>query len=235
MPTETTLLLQKGIAAARSGRSSDARQMLEQVVESEPGNEMAWLWLSGLMTTIQQKRACLERVLQANPENVYARAGLTRLQDASLAEADILEARLASVTSGHVSASLNPAPGTETTQTVQAALVPQESAQPTNGREEQQPWEGPAAVNPTEAFEVPIPELSQPAYASLPNPAEPTCPACDEPISHTAKMCPYCLMPLRSVEELLGDRDQTSASAEASSSKQRRRGILGYLGFSIVP
>lgn len=222
MPTETTLLLQKGIAAARSGRSSEARQMLQQVVESEPGNEMAWLWLSGLMTTIQQKRACLERVLQANPENVYARAGLTRLQDASLAEADILEARLASVTSGHVSASLNPAPGTETTQ-------------PTNGREEQQPWEGPAAVNPTEAFEVPIPELSQPAYASLPNPAEPTCPACDEPISHTAKMCPYCLMPLRSVEELLEGRDQTSASAEASSSKQRRRGILGYLGFSIVP
>lgn len=79
--TEVTLQLQKGIAAARSGHSTKAQRLLRQVVEADPANEMAWLWLSGLVTTSLQKRACLEQVLRANPENVYARAGLTRIQD----------------------------------------------------------------------------------------------------------------------------------------------------------
>ncbi len=78
---EITLQLQRGIAAARSGRSTQAQHLLQQVVKTDPGNEMAWLWLSGLVATSRQKRACLEQVLRANPENVYARAGLVRLQD----------------------------------------------------------------------------------------------------------------------------------------------------------
>jgi len=61
------------------------------VVQADPGNEMAWLWLSGLMTTDEHKRACLERVLQANPENVYARASLARLQDTPQTDAGALD------------------------------------------------------------------------------------------------------------------------------------------------
>jgi thioredoxin-like negative regulator of GroEL len=80
--TDMSALLQKGIAAARSGRTLEARSLLEQVVQTDPDNEMAWLWLSGLMTTNQQKCVCLEQVLRTNPENVYARAGLARLQKA---------------------------------------------------------------------------------------------------------------------------------------------------------
>jgi regulator of sirC expression with transglutaminase-like and TPR domain len=61
------------------------------VVQVDPDNEMAWLWLSGLMTTKKHKRACLERVLQANPENAYARASLVRLQDTPQVDASALE------------------------------------------------------------------------------------------------------------------------------------------------
>lgn len=88
---EITVLLQRGIAAARSGRTIEARKSLQRVIQSDPGNEMAWLWLSGLMTTNEHKRACLERVLQANPENAYARASLVRLQDTPQTDADALD------------------------------------------------------------------------------------------------------------------------------------------------
>jgi thioredoxin-like negative regulator of GroEL len=85
------MLLQRGVAAARSGRTTEALQLLHRVVQVDPGNEMAWLWLSGLMTTNGHKRACLERVLRANPENVYARASLVRLQDTPQTDTGALE------------------------------------------------------------------------------------------------------------------------------------------------
>jgi Tfp pilus assembly protein PilF len=97
---EITSLLQKGIAAARSGRYIEARHQLEQVVQAAPSNEMAWLWLSSLMSSIQQKRACLEQVLQANPDNSYARAGLARLEATPRDESALLEAGLTPVTPG---------------------------------------------------------------------------------------------------------------------------------------
>jgi len=80
--TEISSLLQRGVAAARSGRSGEARQLLQQVVKADANNEMAWLWLSGLVATAVQKQACLEQVLRVNPENIYARASLARLQGA---------------------------------------------------------------------------------------------------------------------------------------------------------
>jgi len=85
------MLLQRGVTAARSGRTTEALQLLHRVVQVDPGNEMAWLWLSGLMTTNGHKRACLERVLRANPENVYARASLVRLQNTPQTDTGALE------------------------------------------------------------------------------------------------------------------------------------------------
>jgi Tfp pilus assembly protein PilF len=85
------MLLQRGIAAARAGRTTEALQLLHRVVQVDPGSEMAWLWLSGLMSTNGHKRACLERVLQANPENAYARASLVRLQNTPKTDTGALE------------------------------------------------------------------------------------------------------------------------------------------------
>jgi hypothetical protein len=49
--------------------------------------------LSGLMTTTQQKRACLGQVLRINPDNAYARAGLVRLRRAPQDQTEASEAR----------------------------------------------------------------------------------------------------------------------------------------------
>ncbi len=101
LSSKNTPLLQKGIAAARSGRCEEARRLLHQVIQANPKDEMAWLWMSGLVETNAQKRTCLERVLKVNPQNTYARAGLKRLQNTipstTESEANILNTRLASL------------------------------------------------------------------------------------------------------------------------------------------
>lgn len=65
-------LLQKGINAAKSKQVAEARSLLKQVVELEPRNETAWLWLSGVVETDEQRIVCLENVLDINPANKVA-------------------------------------------------------------------------------------------------------------------------------------------------------------------
>ena len=201
-PTRVTLLLQKGVAAARSGRSIEAQQLLQQVVKADPGNEMAWLWLSGLVATNRQKHACLEQVLRANPENIYARAGLARLKRAPCTVTDELEERLASVTSGF--APQLPATASKDATPPDAPtikrLMPHSNSNNSHrdGREAAE-----MAVEPARKSHTFLPPVeSDSVAASAPN--EPICPACDEPVSPNATMCLHCFMPLRSVEELLG-------------------------------
>lgn len=76
----TNELLQEGIQAAKSGQVDKAHRILKQVVEREPRNEMAWLWLSGVLETDEQRMACLENVLAINPHHEAARRGLQALR-----------------------------------------------------------------------------------------------------------------------------------------------------------
>jgi hypothetical protein len=48
-------------------------------VEVEPENERAWLWLSGVVESPEERRLCLENVLALNPDNSLAHKGLARL------------------------------------------------------------------------------------------------------------------------------------------------------------
>jgi tetratricopeptide (TPR) repeat protein len=226
-PNERKSLLQRGIAAARSGRSAEALNILEQVVKMEPENEMAWLWLSGLMRSNEQKRACLENVLRANPENVYARAGLMRLQDTVPMAPDEMEARLAFA----VGANSPPASAPGSFQEMPSVqrqplkrLKPPRSANQRRNGDPKTATNGPAvdAVDPGSEPD------AESVEASVPNSLDPTCPACDEPISPTAKMCPYCYMPLRSMDELL-DLDPQNQDSDTPHSSRRGR-ILGNLG-----
>ena len=226
--TEITALLQRGITAARSGRSVEARQILEQVVKADPDNEMAWLWLSGLVTTREQKRTCLERVLRANPENVYARAGLARLQDTPQIEGDELETRLAFAVGGNGYAS----PKDTVSRTQSVGRRPLERLSPPRASNARQ-------KDPSET-ELPVPEAPGPTSAAptqpenhssnVPNPLESVCPACDESVPPAAKMCPYCFMPLRSLDDLLGHDTQDLKPGAHQTSKRKRRGLFSGLG-----
>ena len=73
---DTTELLQRGIALAKAGRREEARDILLQVVEQDERNESAWLWISGVVDTDDDKAIALENVLTLNPNNEWAKRGL---------------------------------------------------------------------------------------------------------------------------------------------------------------
>jgi tetratricopeptide (TPR) repeat protein len=72
-------LLKRGIAAAKAGAVEQARALLMQVVEQDEENERAWLWLSAVVESDEERRICLENVLTLNPDNAPARKGLEKL------------------------------------------------------------------------------------------------------------------------------------------------------------
>ena len=72
--SQVSELLKQGIAAARAGRKEEARRTLARAIKLDGRNEQAWLWLSGVVETDEQRRVCLEKVLAINPENAHAQA-----------------------------------------------------------------------------------------------------------------------------------------------------------------
>src|SRR5437763_11066294 len=73
-------LLAKGKQAATSGQKDLAREYLGRVVQADPRNEEAWLWLSGVANSLPMMKTCLERVLTLNPNNAQAREGMAWVQ-----------------------------------------------------------------------------------------------------------------------------------------------------------
>ena len=74
--------LQKGIRAARRGRKEPAQRLLAQVVQAEPENEEAWLWLSRVVDSTTERATCLNRALALNPDNRWAADQLAELEAA---------------------------------------------------------------------------------------------------------------------------------------------------------
>ncbi|HSB01156.1 MAG TPA: hypothetical protein VLE49_10930, partial [Anaerolineales bacterium] len=73
-------VLQRAIQAARAGRKTEARDLLIDLVEVEPRNEMAWMWLSGLVDSLEDRIIACENVLTINPANEKVRTYLADLQ-----------------------------------------------------------------------------------------------------------------------------------------------------------
>jgi thioredoxin-like negative regulator of GroEL len=72
--------LNQAIAAAQSGRKAEARRLLEAVLDADERNEQAWLWLSNVVESNEERVICLENMLTINPDNDIARQALTVLQ-----------------------------------------------------------------------------------------------------------------------------------------------------------
>jgi hypothetical protein len=71
--------LELAITAIRSGRKEEGRQLLNLLIQQNPNNEMAWLWMSSVVHTDEQRARCLYHVLAINPGNELARRGLQLL------------------------------------------------------------------------------------------------------------------------------------------------------------
>lgn len=77
--TDQAGLLQQGIRAARQGRRAEARAFLLQVVELEPENATAWIWLTGLVDSLEDQLIACENALALDPSNESVRAYLHSL------------------------------------------------------------------------------------------------------------------------------------------------------------
>ena len=76
-------LLRQGVSALKSGRKVEARKLFLEVIQQDGRNEMAWLWLSGAVDQVEDRRICLENVLSINPYNQAAKQGLVLLNDSA--------------------------------------------------------------------------------------------------------------------------------------------------------
>jgi tetratricopeptide (TPR) repeat protein len=79
MATSPQELLQRGIAAARAGQDDAARQLLARALQMDPRNEQAWLWLSSVAQSDEERVRILQQLLTINPNNEYAIKGLQAL------------------------------------------------------------------------------------------------------------------------------------------------------------
>ncbi|MFQ5613678.1 MAG: tetratricopeptide repeat protein [Anaerolineae bacterium] len=73
-------MLQQGIRAARAGRKAEARDLLGQVVEVDETQLKAWLWLSEVVDSLEERQICLENILTLDPGHKAARQGLAWIE-----------------------------------------------------------------------------------------------------------------------------------------------------------
>jgi hypothetical protein len=106
-------LLQRAITHINAGELDQGRALLEKILEQDPKNDRAWVWLSGCVEDPMQRRICLQQALSANPENQAALEGMRvldgELVQASSGQPSLLDRRLSAISMGETAASM-PAP-----------------------------------------------------------------------------------------------------------------------------
>ena len=71
--------LEEAIKVIKAGDKAAGRQMLADILQADLNNELAWLWLSSVVDSPEEKRKYLRRVLAINPANKAAQRGLALL------------------------------------------------------------------------------------------------------------------------------------------------------------
>ncbi|GAB1421088.1 hypothetical protein MASR2M15_12280 [Anaerolineales bacterium] len=69
--------LQQAIDAIRNDQKAEARLILRDILQKDPHNESAWLWLASAVNSIEDRRNCLQQVLRINPANARSRQALS--------------------------------------------------------------------------------------------------------------------------------------------------------------
>ena len=72
--------LTPAIAAIRAGDKAKAQQILKTILQSEPDNVQAWLWLSMTGLSAEQQAKCLGHVLALEPKHELAKQLLAKLK-----------------------------------------------------------------------------------------------------------------------------------------------------------
>jgi hypothetical protein len=88
-------LFDQAMAAIRANHPDAAQQLLIRVVRANPDHEQAWLLLSSIVTDIDQTIACLEKVLELNPNNAQAKEWLSFAQQSKAEESNAVPEKVA--------------------------------------------------------------------------------------------------------------------------------------------
>ena len=86
--------LDDAIQAIRMGNREEGRQLLEEILEADEGNEEIWLWLTAVVDTDEDREVCLENVLALNPNNAVAQKSLEDIRSGSFNARDIMQAAI---------------------------------------------------------------------------------------------------------------------------------------------
>jgi hypothetical protein len=76
--------LQQAISLYKVGNRSQAYRLFAQAIVEDAGCDAAWLWISELVPTAEEKRYCLDMVIRTNPNNDAAYNGLSKLGPGSM-------------------------------------------------------------------------------------------------------------------------------------------------------
>ena len=72
--------IEEAIKAIKAGDKEKGRKLLADILQADLENEMAWLWMSSVATSNEERLKYLKRVLEINPDNVAAQRGLAKLK-----------------------------------------------------------------------------------------------------------------------------------------------------------
>jgi hypothetical protein len=72
--------LQQAITLIKTGNKQEGGRLLSQILEADPTNEKAWLWMIRAVSSDKKRIYCLERVLAINPNNQLAQQTLAKLK-----------------------------------------------------------------------------------------------------------------------------------------------------------
>ena len=110
--------LQQAINAIKADNKTVGQRLLAQVIKADPGNEVAWLWMSVAVDDLPRKKQCLQKVLKINPGNEAAKRKLAALQPRADQPKQVTASRVATESPLVESPSkYNPIPPTESTRT----------------------------------------------------------------------------------------------------------------------
>ena len=70
------VMFKEAIDAARKGQRRRARDLFTRLLQKDQSNTDYWLWMSGVVDTENERKYCLQRVLQLDPDNLVAKKGL---------------------------------------------------------------------------------------------------------------------------------------------------------------
>lgn len=71
--------LKLAIKKIKSGDKEAGKELLLDVLNTEPENDKAWVWMSAVVDSDELRRECLEEALMYNPFNETAQRGLAKI------------------------------------------------------------------------------------------------------------------------------------------------------------